>query len=310
MKRYFKFITIFIVGLFLLGACGKEKTSEDDDGKVKVVTTYSIVYDIVKNIGGDLVEIHSLAPIGSNPHEYDPLPDDIKKTTDADAVFYNGLNLEAGNSWFDKLMETADKDGKDAPIFLMSKGVDVKYLTTKGQEGEEDPHAWLDIRNGIKYAENARDGLIKVDPDNADIYKENAEKYIAKLQKLHDDALTQFEEIPVEERVLVTSEGAFKYFSDAYGFTAEYIWEINQENQGTPQQITRIVDIIKKMQIKGLFVETSIDPRSMEAVSSETNVPIMGKVFTDSLAEPGEDGDTYISMMEWNIKTIKEGLLK
>lgn len=311
-----KKLSILLLSLFLVGvlaACNSEKTNgneEKGEGKVQVVTTYSIVYDIVKNVGGDLVDIHSLAPIGSNPHEYDPLPEDVQKTTDADAVFYNGLNLEEGNSWFSKLMETAGKDGEDAPVFLMSKDVEAKYLTTKGKEGEEDPHAWLDVRNGIKYAENARDGLIKVDPENKDVYEKNAEEYIAKLEKLHSDAKAKFDKIPAEKRVLVTSEGAFKYFSDAYEFQAEYIWEINQENQGTPDQITRIVDIINEKEITGLFLETSIDARSMEAVSRETNVPIMGKVFTDSLAAPGEDGDTYISMMEWNINKISEGLTK
>ncbi|ARI78750.1 metal ABC transporter solute-binding protein, Zn/Mn family [Halobacillus mangrovi] len=312
MKKFLLLATTLFT-LMMLAACGGQEAngnSQEDDGKVQVVTTYSIVYDIVKNVGGDLVNIHSLAPIGSNPHEYDPLPEDVQKTTDADAVFYNGLNLEAGNSWFNKLMETAGKDGEDAPVFLMSEGVEAMYLTSKGNEGEEDPHAWLDIRNGIKYAENARDGLIKVDPENKEVYEENAEKYIEKLQKLHDKAVKQFKEIPEEKRVLVTSEGAFKYFSDAYGFQAEYIWEINQENQGTPNQITRIVDIINEKELTGLFLETSIDARSMEAVSAETDVPIRGKVFTDSLAEPGEDGDTYIDMMEWNIKTIKDGLSK
>ncbi|MBN8201001.1 MULTISPECIES: metal ABC transporter substrate-binding protein [Bacillaceae] len=312
IKKGFLLLAASLLSVLFLSACssGKSSTSANEDGKIQVVTTYSIVYDIVKNVGGDLVEIHSLAPIGSNPHEYDPLPEDVQKTTDADAVFYNGLNLEAGNSWFNKLMETAGKDGEDAPVFLMSKGVDAMHLTTKGKESEEDPHAWLDIRNGIKYAENARDGLIKADPDNKEVYEKNAEEYIAKLQELHDKAVEQFNEIPENERVLVTSEGAFKYFSEAYGFQAEYIWEINQENQGTPEQITRIVDIINEKAITGLFLETSIDARSMEAVSDETNVPIMGKVFTDSLAKPGEDGDTYISMMEWNIKTIKEGLTR
>ncbi|WP_026582431.1 metal ABC transporter solute-binding protein, Zn/Mn family [Bacillus sp. J33] len=312
-KNRFLVIAASMLSILLLAACSSEKSSGNsstEKEKVQVVTTYSIVYDIVKNVGGELVEIHSLAPIGSNPHEYDPLPADVQKTTDADAVFYNGLNLEAGNSWFDNLMETAGKDGKDAPVFLMSKGVKAMHLTTEGNEGEEDPHAWLDIRNGIKYAENARDGLIKVDPANKEIYEKNAKEYIAKLQELHDKALAEFNEIPEEKRVLVTSEGAFKYFSEAYGFQAEYIWEINQENQGTPEQITRIVDIINEKGITGLFLETSIDPRSMEAVSSETKVPIMGKVFTDSLAKAGEDGDTYISMMKWNIKTIKEGLSK
>lgn len=314
-KKSLFFLSTTLLTILLLTACSGKKDSNTSSTngkgeKVQVVTTYSIIYDIVKNVGGDLVEIHSLAPIGSNPHEYDPLPVDVQKTTDADVVFYNGLNLEAGNSWFNKLMETAGKDGKDAPVFLMSEGVEAKYLTTKGKEGEEDPHAWLDIRNGIKYAENARDGLIKVDPENADVYKKNAKKYISRLQKLHDRAVEQFNELPEKDRILVTSEGAFKYFSAAYDFQAEYIWEINQENQGTPDQITRIVDIINEKGIKGLFLETSIDPRSMEAVSAETNVPIKGKVFTDSIGEPGEDGDSYIAMMEWNIKTFKEGLTK
>ncbi|WP_085505237.1 metal ABC transporter solute-binding protein, Zn/Mn family [Thalassobacillus devorans] len=313
IKKRILLLAASILTLMMLVACGGEEAtgnSESTNGKIQVVTTYSIVYDIVKNVGGDLVEIHSLAPVGSNPHEYDPLPEDVKKTTDADAVFYNGLNLEAGNSWFDNLMETAGKNGDHAPVFLMSKGVDPMYLTSKGKQGEEDPHAWLDIRNGIQYAKNARDGLIKVDPENEEVYKKNAEQYITKLKELHDSAVEEFNQIPEEERVLVTSEGAFKYFSDAYGFQAEYIWEINQENQGTPDQITRIVDIINDKEITGLFLETSIDPRSMEAVAAETNVPIMGTVFTDSLAKPGENGDTYISMMESNIKTIKEGLIQ
>lgn len=322
MRRHIKLLKKSLIALlsalltiFFLSACSGETkktstTSNENGGKVQVVTTYSVVYDIVKNVGGDLVEIHSLAPIGSNPHEYDPLPVDVQKATDADAIFYNGLNLEAGNSWFNRLMETAGKDGKDAPVFLMSESVEPMYLTTEGNEGEEDPHAWLDIRNGIKYAENARDGLMKVDPEHAKEYEKNAEEYIAQLQELHDNAVAEFSKIPDEERVLVTSEGAFKYFSDAYGFQAEYIWEINQENQGTPDQITRIVDIINEKEIKGLFLETSIDSRSMDAVSAETGVPIIGKVFTDSLGESGEDGDTYIAMMEWNINTIKEGLSK
>ncbi|UFU00756.1 metal ABC transporter substrate-binding protein [Radiobacillus kanasensis] len=310
-KKSLLYLMMATLAITLLSACSEStnhSSGKSSDGKVQVVTTYSIVYDIVKNVGGDLVDIHSLAPIGSNPHEYDPLPEDVQKTTDADAVFYNGLNLEAGNAWFDDLMETTGKDGEDAPVFRMSEGVKPMYLTTEGNEGEEDPHAWLDVENGIKYAENARDGLIKVDPDNKEVYEKNAEDYIAKLEKLHDEAISEFNKIRKEQRVLVTSEGAFKYFSKAYGFQAEYIWEINQENQGTPEQITRIVDIINEKQIKGLFLETSIDPRSMEAVSSETGVDIMGEVFTDSLGEPGEDGDTYIDMMEWNINTIKEGL--
>lgn len=304
---------ICLAMLIVLAGCGlnesKNSTNSKED-KLQVVTTYSIIYDIVKNIGGDRIDIHSLAPVGSNPHEYDPLPADVGKTTDADVVFYNGLNLETGNSWFGKLLETAGKSGEDAPVFRLSEGVEVKYLTTKGKEGESDPHAWLDIRNGIKYASNAKEALIQVDPDHADIYEQNAKTYIAKLEQLHNDAVKQFNEIPEEKRFLVTSEGAFKYFSAAYDFQAGYIWEINAENQGSPDQISQVVDLIKDKDVKVLFLETSIDARSMEMVSSETNVPIGGKVFTDSIGKPGEDGDSYIKMMEWNIQTILEQLQK
>ena len=313
MKKWNLFL-VFLVSTVLMAACGTPQNGAEpgksDSDKLQVVTTYSILYDIVKNVGGDRVEIHSLAPVGSNPHEYDPLPADVQKTTDADAVFYNGLNLEAGNSWFEKLLHTAGKSGQDAPVFRMSEGVAAKHLTTKGKESEEDPHAWLDIRNGIKYAENARDGLIKIDPAHKETYEQNAKKYIEQLDALHQEAVKQYNLIPKEQRVLVTSEGAFKYFSEAYNFDAAYIWEINAENQGTPEQVRQVVDVIREKKIPALFVETSIDPRSMEMVSRETGVPIVGTVFTDSLGKPGEDGDTYIKMMEWNIKTIYDGLTK
>ncbi|RJS58954.1 metal ABC transporter substrate-binding protein [Bacillus sp. PK3_68] len=317
MKQLLKFLAAGVMAVLVLAGCGSgDKAGEQTgasagggkDDKLQIVTTYSILYDIVKNIGGDRVEIHSLAPVGSNPHEYDPLPLDIQKATDADAIFYNGLNLEAGNSWFEKLLDTSGKSGEDAPVFRLSEGVEAKHLTTKGKEGEEDPHAWLDIRNGIKYAENAKEALIKVDPEHREVYKKNAKEYIAQLEELHKEAVANFNKIPKEKRYLVTSEGAFKYFSAAYDFDAGYIWEINAENQGTPQQVKRIVDIIKERKVLVLFVETSIDPRSMEMVSKETGVPIGGKLFTDSLGKPGEDGDTYIKMMESNIKVILDNL--
>jgi len=307
-----KMFFMSLLTLLLLVGCGtnQEVIQSPEQDKVKVITTYSILYDIVKNVGGDRVDIHSLAPIGSNPHEYDPLPVDVQKTADADAVFYNGLNLEAGNSWFENLMLTTGKSGEDAPVFRLSEGVEPKYLTTKGKEGEEDPHAWLDIRNGIKYAENARDALIKVDPEHTEIYQKNADNYIQQLQELHQTALAQFNEIPKEKRYLITSEGAFKYFCEAYDFEAGYIWEINDENQGTPQQVLQVVQLINSKQVPVLFVETSVDPRSMEMVSKETGVPIGGKLFTDSLGKPGEVGDTYVKMMESNIGEIINNLQK
>lgn len=231
MKRFY--FTILLIGILTLVACSNgDEDAEGEDGKLQVVTTYSILYDIVKNVGGDLVSIHSLAPVGSDPHEYDPLPLDVQKTTDADVIFYNGLNLETGNAWFERLLETTGKDSEDAYVFRLSEGIEPKYLSSEGLEGMEDPHAWLNIAYGIKYVENARDALIVLDPDNEETYKVNAENYISELESLHERAISEFSEIPEEQRILVTSEGAFKYFAEAYGFTDEYIWEINQEEEG------------------------------------------------------------------------------
>lgn len=307
-----------IVFAFILAACGSDNSTANEKGrdssskeksdKLQLVATYSVIYDIVKNVGGDLVEIHSLAPIGSDPHQYDPLPQDAVLTTDADAVFYNGLNLEEGNGWFQKLIETAGKSGKDAPVFRLSEGVDPLYLKSDEHSGEEDPHAWLDVQNGIKYTENARDALIKIDPDHKDVYEKNAAEYIKQLEVLDAEISELMTSIPKEKRVLVTSEGAFKYFSKAYDFDAAYIWEINAHDEGTPEQLKSIIEIINTNEVPALFLETSVDPRSMEMVSRETKAPIAGKIFTDSLGKPGEDGDTYIKMVKWNAEMIYNGL--
>jgi manganese transport system substrate-binding protein len=308
MKKSILLSAMIVVGV-LLSACGKGVTAPiEKSEKLQVVTTYSIVYDIVRNVGGDLVDVHSLAPIGSDPHQYDPLPEDLVLTTDADAVFYNGLNLEEGNAWFTKLIETAGKSGDDAPVFRVSEGVPPMLLNSKEHKGEEDPHAWLDVRNGVKYVENVRDSLKKIDPAHADRYDENADAYITELHALHEEIVEKMHKIPEERRILVTSEGAFKYFSEAYDFRTAYIWEINSHHEGTPEQLTSIISTINEEKVQALFLESSVDPRSMEMVSRETNVPIKGKIFTDSLGKPGNDGDTYIKMLKWNAEMIFSGL--
>lgn len=304
-------LSVICIFVFALTACSSNTNGEEEgSGKLKVVTTYSIIYDMVKQIGGDKVEIHSLVPIGANPHEYDPLPKDVMKMTDADMVFYNGLNLEEGGAWFKKLLKTANKSEKDAPVYKVSEGVEAIYLETKGLEKEPDPHAWMNIKNGILYAENVKKALMKEDPKNKEFYAKNADKYVAELQKLHDETVNRIHQIPEEKRFLISSEGAFKYFGKAYNIKTGYIWEINSENQGTPDQIRDVVSVIQTNKVPALFVETSVDRRSMETVSKETNVPIAGTIFTDSLGKSGEDGDTYLKMMKWNIDTIINGLQK
>ena len=306
MKKFSLFFLTLLAGL-TLAACGNQAAEKKE--KLAIVTTNSILSDLVKNVGQDKIELHSIVPIGTDPHEYEPLPEDIAKASEADILFFNGLNLETGgNGWFNKLMKTAKKvENKD--YFSTSKNVTPQYLTSAGQEQTEDPHAWLDIENGIKYVENIRDVLVEKDPKNKDFYTENAKNYTEKLSKLQEEAKAKFADIFDDKKLLVTSEGAFKYFSKAYDLNAAYIWEINTESQGTPEQMTTIIDTIKKSKAPVLFVETSVDKRSMERVSKEVKRPIYDTLFTDSLAKEGTEGDTYYSMMNWNLTKIHDGLM-
>lgn len=274
--------------------------------KLRVVTTNSILEDMVHNVGKDRIDLYSIVSRGTDPHEYEPRPNDIKAATEADVVFHNGLNLETGgNGWFKKLMTTANKqDGRD--VFAASAGVKAKHLSTN--QNEVDPHAWLDLNNGAQYVRSITRALRQKDSQNAAYYQKNADAYIAKLEALHQRAQAQFADIPEAARLLVTSEGAFKYFGAAYHVTPAYIWEINTEAQGTPEQMQAVLARIQAAKPKAVFVESSVSPKSMNKVAKETSLPIHAKLFTDSLAEAGTTGDTYYGMMQWNLDQIHAGL--
>lgn len=278
------------------------------DAKLKIVATNSILGDMVHEVGGDRVSLHVIVPRGTDPHEYEPKPQNVAAVNDADILFHNGLDLETGgNGWFKEMYENAGKrDGEQ--VFAASTGVVAQHLTDKGKENELDPHAWLDIQNGIIYVKNITKIMIEKDPANADYFQERSDKYVAKLQTLDSQAKTMFKQIPADKRLLVTSEGAFKYFSKAYSLTPAFIWEINTESQGTPEQMRNVLDKIHATKVPVLFLESSVSPKSMEKVAKETGLPIYSTLFTDSLAKAGVKGDTYYSMMKWNLDKIRDGL--
>lgn len=297
------------VGLFACSSA-KQGSSSNEATKLKVVATNSIIADITKNIAGDKIDLHSIVPIGQDPHEYEPLPDDVKKTSEANLILYNGINLETGgNAWFTKLVQNAKKE-ENKDYYAVSEGVDVIYLEGQNEKGKEDPHAWLNLENGMIYAKNIAKQLEAKDPKNKDFYEANLKTYLEKLSKLDKESKDKFNSIPAEKKIIVTSEGAFKYFSKAYNVPSAYIWEINTEEEGTPDQIKTLVEKLRKTKVPSLFVESSVDERPMQTVSKDTNIPIYEKIFTDSIAEPGQNGDSYYSMMKWNLDKISEGLAK
>ncbi|MEZ7605920.1 metal ABC transporter substrate-binding lipoprotein/adhesin ScbA [Streptococcus sp. 27098_8_113] len=306
-----RFLVLLLLAFVGLAACSSQKSStETGSSKLNVVATNSIIADITKNIAGDKINLHSIVPVGQDPHEYEPLPEDVKKTSQADLIFYNGINLETGgNAWFTKLVENAKKkENKD--YYAVSEGVDVIYLEGQNEKGKEDPHAWLNLENGIIYAQNIAKRLSEKDPANKETYEKNLKAYVEKLSALDKEAKEKFNNIPEEKKMIVTSEGCFKYFSKAYNVPSAYIWEINTEEEGTPDQIKSLVEKLRKTKVPSLFVESSVDDRPMKTVSKDTNIPIYAKIFTDSIADKGEEGDSYYSMMKYNLEKIAEGLSK
>ena len=304
---FLSLIFMLAVGLF---ACSNANKNSNTSEKLKVVATNSIIADITKNIAGDKIDLHSIVPVGQDPHEYEPLPDDVKKTSQADLIFYNGINLETGgNAWFTKLVQNAKKE-ENKDYYAVSDGVEVIYLEGQNEKGKEDPHAWLNLENGMIYAKNIAKQLSAKDPKNKDFYEANLKNYLEKLEALDKEAKQKFNNIPKEKKMIVTSEGCFKYFSKAYNVPSAYIWEINTEEEGTPDQIKALVEKLRKTKVPSLFVERSVDERPMQTVSKDTNIPIFEKIFTDSVAEPGQNGDSYYNMMKWNLDKIAEGLSK
>jgi len=312
MKRKL-LLTIPLLCLMLLGTywfTAREATvAPANHEHLAIVTTNSILEDMVHQIVGDDAQVYSIVPRGTDPHEYEPRPQDISAVAQADLIFHNGLNLETGgNGWFTKLTKQANKR-PDKEVFAAS--AQVTPLKLSGENSDQvDPHAWLDLQNGIRYVETISQAIQAADPDNRAAYQQRTAAYVKRLGTLDAKAKAKFQDIPQAKRLLVTSEGAFKYFSRAYGLKPAYIWEINTESQGTPEQMRQVLKQINQSNVSGLFVESSVSPKSMEKVAKETGLPIVATVFTDSLARAGQPGDTYYGMMKWNLDHIHQGLVQ
>jgi len=309
MKQWkMQIIMVFSICMLLGVSSFSSLSSAANKEPLQVVATFSIVHDIIKEIGGDRVEVHSMVPLGQDPHEYTPLPLDIVKATDADLLFWNGLNMELGDGWFESLLEVAGKSLDSDVVVELAAGVEPLYL--RDEDGiEMNPHAFLSVPIAIQYVNNASVALQKVDPEHADYYKERTDRYVAQLEDLHAEYTEKMSRIPEDRRILVTSERAFQYMAAEYGLREGYVWAIDTDEQGSPQQILDLIRFIKEHEVMALFLESNVNPRALETVSRETGVPIAGMVYSDELGKPHEAGGTLLGMLRWNLDTIYEGLM-
>ncbi len=315
MKQILRFFIAVSMSAILLIACAptNDKTSvpSNDDNPLKVVTSFTIIADIAREIGGDHVEIYNLVPTGTDPHEYEPLPKDIKATTDADILFYNGLNLEGGkDGWFFKMIDSVKQ--KEENIYSLTDRVEPMYLSNPdGTEEEINPHSFIAPLVGIKMAEDMRDALMEKDSSNKAYYEESANQYIRRLKEIEKNYADIINDIPEENHVLVTSERAFQYMADDYGLKEGYIGAVDTEENGSPKQIKSLLNFINNHNVPVLFVESNVDTRPMETVSKETGIPIAKKpIYSDEIGNPGEEVDTYVKYLNYNIELIHDELSK
>ncbi len=271
--------------------------------KFKAVTTFTVIADMARNVAGDAAIVESITKPGAEIHGYQPTPKDILKAQGADLVFWNGLNLEL---WFQQFFRNL----RDVPGVVLTEGVEPMGIAEGPYTGKPNPHAWMSLDSALIYVDNIRDAFVKYDPDNAETYKMNAEVYKERITEAIGPLRDLIAAIPEEQRWLVSSEGAFSYLARDFGMKELYLWPINADQQGTPQQVRKVIDMVRKHDIKVVFSESTVSASPAKQVARETGARYGGILYVDSLSEPDGAVPTYIDLLRVTANTIAEGLTK
>ncbi|WP_283164128.1 metal ABC transporter substrate-binding protein [Brenneria tiliae] len=268
--------------------------------KLKVVTTFTIIQDIAQNIAGDAATVESITKPGAEIHDYQPTPLDIVKAQSAQLILWNGMNLER---WFERFFDNV----KDVPAVVVTEGITPLSIREGAYNGNPNPHAWMSPSNALVYIENIRAGLVKYDPANAETYNRNAKAYAEKIKAIDSPLRERLSRIPDQQRWLVTSEGAFSYLAQDYQFKEVYLWPINADEQGSPQQVRKVIDTVRKEKIPVVFSESTISDKPAKQVSKETGAKYGGVLYVDSLSSENGPVPTYIDLLKVTVETIAKG---
>lgn len=293
MKHLFKSLSVIALGLAALQA----------EAKFKVVTTFTVIQDIAQNVAGNAATVESITKPGAEIHEYEPTPKDIVKAQSADLILWNGLNLER---WFERFFQNI----KDKPAVVVTEGITPLSIYEGPYKDAPNPHAWMSPSNALIYVENIKNALVKYDPQNADTYQKNAAAYAEKIKQLDKPLREKLSKIPADQRWLVTSEGAFSYLAKDYDLKEGYLWPINAEQQGTPQQVRKLIDLVKKNQIPVVFSESTVSAKPAQQVAKESGAKYGGVLYVDSLSAADGPVPTYIDLLNVTVSTIVKGFEK
>lgn len=274
-------------------------SSQAQDKKV-VVSSASMIWDMVKNIAGDKIENKLIVPIGGDPHIYDPNPADAQKVAGADLIFVNGLTFEG---WINELIENS---GTKAKTITVTQGI--TPISSSVYDNAYDPHAWMDVSLALTYIKNIKDGLVEVDPINADFYNSNYTNYKSRLEDLDAYIIKRIKEIPEAKRLLVTSHDAFSYYGRKYGLRVEGVIGISTESEAQTSDMVRVQKAIKESGVPAIFVETTINPQLLKQIAKDNDVFIGGALFADSIGDKGSGGNSYYDMLKSNTDVIVNAL--
>lgn len=269
--------------------------------KFKVVTTFTVIADMVKNVAGDAAEVTSITKPGAEIHEYQPTPGDIKRAQGAQLIMANGLNLER---WFERFYQHLD----GVPEVIVSAGVKPIDIGEGPYNGKPNPHAWMSPDNALIYVDNIRDALVKYDPAHAETYRQNAAAYKQKITAALAPLRQQIADIPEDKRWMVTSEGAFSYLARDLGMKELYLWPVNADQQGTPQQVRKVIDQVKKNAIPAVFSESTVSDKPARQVARETGAHYGGVLYVDSLSNAQGPVPTYLDLLRVTTETLAQGI--
>ncbi len=267
----------------------------------KVVTTFTIIADMARNVAGDAAVVESITKPGAEIHNYSPTPGDLRRAQGAQLILWNGLGLEL---WFEKFFQRLDQ----VPGVVVSDGIEPMGITAGPYSGKPNPHAWMSPRNASIYVDNIRDALVRHDPANAEVYQRNAEAYKARIEATTEPIRARIQQIPPASRWLVSSEGAFSYLARDFGLKELYLWPINADQQGTPQQVRQVIDTVRANSIPAVFSESTVSDKPARQVARETGAHYGGVLYVDSLSSSDGPVPTYLDLLRVTTETLASGL--
>ena len=291
----------FIKKTFTMAIVAISTKSAFAEDRMKVVTTFTVLADMAANIAGDAADVVSITKPGAEIHGYQPTPQDIVRTLDADLVLWNGMNLEL---WFEQFL--ANLEG--VPSTTLTTGIDPISIASGNYKGKPNPHAWMGLDNALIYIDNIVAAFVEQDPDNVEIYTANAKTYKEELRSTIEPLRVAIAEIPEDRRWLVTCEGAFSYLARDFSMKELYLWPMNADQNGTPQQVRTVIDGVNNNKIPVVFCESTVNTAPAEQVARETGAAYGGVLYVDSLSDPSGEVPTYLDLLRITSETIANGL--